>query len=112
MRPQLDKVYVYQPRERSIMHGSFPKINKRTEPDYKFLRGNIPDRAQVYRYALTIEINDAKRTILMITLDKNQTRVSKFFAQAKEDIEADASILRSYILATQKPVELPIQYVY
>lgn len=114
MKPRIDTLYIYLQRERSIMTAEFKKLDQRLhEHDFRFLRGNIPEKADnVYRYAKTIEINEIKRTLLMVTQDSNKKKVSAFFTKAKKQIEEDPELLQKFALATSKPVETTIVYGY
>lgn len=112
MRPRIDTVYIYLQKERSFMTAEFKTLNQRLhEHDFRFLRGNVPDVADnVYRYAKTIEINEIKRTLVLITLDSNKKKVSKFFTDVKKQIEDDPKLFKTFGLATSKPVETSITY--
>lgn len=114
MKPRIDTLYIYLQRERSFMASEFPILNQRLhEHDFRFLRGNIPEKADnVYRYAQTIVINDIKRTLLMVTMDSSKKKVSAFFTNAKKQIKEDPELLHQFALATSKPVETSITYGY
>ena len=94
------------------MLGEFKTLDvRKNEYDFRFLRGNVPDVADnVYRYAKTVEINEIKRTFVLITLDSNKKKVSAFFTQAKKQIEEDPDLFKTFGLATAKPVETSITY--
>lgn len=113
MKPRIDNLYVYLQQERSIMAEPFATLNQRHYPsDFRFLRGNIPDTADdVYRYALTVEINDIKRTFLIVTLESSKKKVKDFFDESLKQIEADPKLLRKFALAKRKPSNLQIEYV-
>jgi len=114
MKPQIDKLYIYRQKNTNFMLGAFKNINVRhNKIDFRFMRGNIPDIANdIYRYAKTVEINGVKRTLLMITLDDNKTNANKFFIASKKVISQDGELLKKFVEANSKPINIDIHYDY
>lgn len=96
------------------MLGSFDKLDRRKhEHDYPYKRGNILEKADnVYRYALSVTIDDKQRTLLLVTLDSKKSNVSKFFKEAVKQIKADDTMMNTWTVVESKPELLGIGYVY
>jgi len=112
MKPRIDTLYIYKQKTGSAFFARFDSINQRLhEEDFRFLRGNVPDKADnVYRYALTVTINDMSRTFLMVTLDSSVKKVARFFIEAAKQIEEDPKLLKTFMTARRVPAETPITY--
>lgn len=112
MKPRLDSLYIYLQKERSPFNGVFDEIDQRHyESDFKFLRGNVPDTAEdVYRYAKTVEINDIRRTFVIVTLESDTKKIEAFFDESLKTIKKDAKLMRKFSLAKPKPTDTSIVY--
>lgn len=113
MRPMIDSLYVYRPTTAKML-GSFDKLDQRLHKyDYAYKRGNVLEKADnVYRYALTVKIDDKERTLLLVTLDKSKTNVNKFFKEAVKQIKEDDTMMNTFTVCEGKPELLGVGYVY
>lgn len=111
MKPRIDTLYIYKQKEGSPLIARFDKLNQRLQNDFKFLRGNVPDKAEeVYRYAKTVSIDGVDRTFLMVTLDSSKIKVSAFFKDSAKAIESDPKLLKIFKGNSRKPVITDLMY--
>lgn len=108
-RPHIDKLYIY---DQGVNH--FDKLRKTVqEVEYSFRRANIPEKAkpgEITHYAQTFTIGEKTRTFLLITKNKKNNSIDKFFNESLVNVKG--LYLDKFNQAGSVPLELDIWYVY
>lgn len=111
MKPEIDRVYAYDQGEYGL-HQEYDKINTKTQTtEYRYLQDGQLKKSkenEIVRYAQTFEVGRIKRTLLMISLERDSDKVSTFFESCIDSLDDES--MKAFKMSTRKPKALDFYY--